>query len=363
MLTEIEKERYSRHIKLPEFGLDNQAKLKKAKVLVIGAGGLGCPVIQYLAAAGVGTIGVVDADEVSFSNLQRQILFTPNQVGNLKVACVKNWVMTFNPSVKVNAIASYINVNNAKDLVAGYDVVIDGSDNFATRYLVNDVCCILEKPLVFGAIFKFEGQLSVFNYNGGPTYRCLYPEPPAFGSVPACGEVGVLGVLPGIIGNYMALEAVKIITNIGDVLSGKLLSINTLNNQNYVVSFEKSAVQVTELLKNYEQFCGAPVIGSEISVTELAELMKSDVIQLVDVRETSELQICHIGGIHIPLNNIPKDWEKLDAQKPVYLLCHHGMRSAMAQNWLNENTPLKAINVVGGIHAWSMEVDGKVAVY
>lgn len=363
MLSELEKERYSRHIRLTEFGLDNQLKLRQAKVLVIGAGGLGCPVVQYIAAAGVGTIGVMDGDEVSYSNLQRQILFTPNQVGKLKVNCIAEWITRFNPEVKADAIPTCIDVNNAKEVVTKYDVVIDGSDNFATRYLVNDICAILEKPLVFGSIFKFEGQVSVFHYRGGPTYRCLYPEPPAFGSVPACGDVGVLGVLPGIVGSYMALEAIKVITNLGDVLVGKLLSVNTLTHQTNVIGFRKSNVKITTLLPDYDSFCGVSVHKAEITVKELEVLMKQSAIQLVDVREASELEIATIGGIHIPLNNIPQQWEKLVVTKPVYLLCHHGMRSTMAQNWLKENTPLQAVNVAGGIHAWSMEVDNKVPVY
>jgi len=363
MLSELEKERYSRHIKLSEFGLQKQIKLRQAKVLVVGAGGLGCPVIQYLAAAGVGTIGVMDADEVSFSNLQRQILFNPQQLGELKVNAVKKWVNSFNPEITCNAINGFISVANAKEIVTDYDVVIDGSDNFATRYLVNDICAILEKPLVFGSIFKFEGQVSVFHYRGGPTYRCLYPEPPAFGSVPACGDVGVLGVLPGIIGSYMGLEAIKIIAGIGEVLSGKLLTVNTLNNQTNVIRFEQSTSPVTELLSNYNQFCGMPAFKDAIRVTELARLMEFNDVQLVDVREAHELAICSIGGKHIPMNNIPEAWNDLDDSKPVYVLCHHGMRSAMVQNWLHENTPLQVINIEGGIHAWSEEVDNTIPTY
>jgi molybdopterin/thiamine biosynthesis adenylyltransferase/rhodanese-related sulfurtransferase len=363
MLSELEKERYSRHIKLSEFGLEKQVKLKQAKVLVIGAGGLGCPVVQYLAAAGVGTIGVIDADEVSFSNLQRQILFSPKQVGELKVDAIKNWVNSFNPEITCNAINAFISVANAKTIVADYDVIIDGSDNFSTRYLVNDVCQLLNKPLVFGSIFKFEGQLTVFHYQGGPSYRCLYPQPPAFGSVPACGDIGVLGVLPGIIGAYMGLETIKIITDVGEVLSGKLLTVNTLNNQTQIIRFEKSTSPVTELLSNYDQFCGMPEIKESISVTELSKLMERNKVQLIDVREAHELAICSIGGKHIPMNNIPGGWEGLDANKPVYVLCHHGMRSAMVQKWLNENTLLQAINIEGGIHAWSLEVDDNVPTY
>lgn len=363
MLSELEKERYSRHIKLSEFGLEKQIKLKQAKVLVIGAGGLGCPVIQYLAAAGVGTIGVMDADEVSYSNLQRQILFTPQQVGELKVNAIKKWVDSFNPEITCNTVNAYLSAANAKEMVADYDLVIDCSDNFATRYLVNDVCQILNKPLVFGSIFKFEGQVSVFHFQDGPSYRCLYPQSPAFGSVPACGDIGVLGVLPGIIGAYMGLEAIKIISDVGEVLSGKLLTVNTLNNQTQIISFEKSTSRVTELLSNYDQFCGIPEHKDVISVTALAELIEFNEVQIVDVREAHELAICTIGGKHIPMNTIPGRWKELEDKKPVYILCHHGMRSAMVQNWLKENTPLQAINIEGGIHAWSLEVDGNVPTY
>jgi molybdopterin/thiamine biosynthesis adenylyltransferase/rhodanese-related sulfurtransferase len=363
MLNEQEKQRYSRHITLDGFGLENQIKLKQAKVLVIGAGGLGCPIIQYLAAAGVGTIGVVDGDTISYSNLQRQILYTPAQVGVLKVNAIKSFISQFNPEVTCHTYPTNITIENAKNIVEKYDVVMDGSDNFATRYLVNDICHLLNKPLVFGSIFKFEGQVTVFHFRNGPSYRCLYPNPPAFGSVPACSEIGVLGVLPGIIGNFMALEVIKVITGIGEVLNGKLLMVNTLSNKHQTITFNKSDVVVTSLMDNYQTFCGMPENKESISVAELHALMQESDVQLVDVREPNELEICTIGGVNIPLNAIPSAESKLDKNKSVYLLCHHGMRSAMAQKWLLENTGVVAINIEGGIHAWSIEIDTAIPVY
>lgn len=364
MLSKSEQERYSRHLKLEGFGLENQMKLKNAKVLMIGVGGLGCPVVQYLAAAGVGVIGLVDSDVVSFSNLQRQILFKENQLGKLKVEAAKAFINELNAEVDVITHPVDILITNAHTLVDDYDVVIDGTDNFATRYLINDICQIHHKTLVFGSIFTFEGQVTVFHYQDGPSYRCLYPNPPAFGTVPSCSEIGVLGVLPGIIGNYMALEAIKVICGIGEVLSGKLLSINTLTNKQHYLTFEKQSETITTLLDDYQQFCGMPIIEKSITVTELHQLTLANEVQIVDVREDHERDICHIGGKHIPLNDIPGRFDEINENQPVYMLCHHGMRSAMAQQWLLENTSLKqVVNVEGGIHAWAMQVDDAIATY
>src|ERR1035437_2494874 len=230
-MTTEEKRRYARHIILPEIGLEGQQKLKQAKVLVVGAGGLGCPVLQYLTAAGVGTLGIIDFDTVDESNLQRQVLYSTEDIGKHKAAIAKEKLEKQNPDINLVSHVAHLTSANALEIISQYDIVVDGSDNFATRYLVNDACVILNKVLVFGSIFKFEGQVSVFNYKGGPTYRCLYPEAPAEGDVPNCAEIGVLGVLPGIVGTLQANEVIKIITGIGDILSGKLLTLDALTMQ------------------------------------------------------------------------------------------------------------------------------------
>ncbi|MFK7899801.1 MAG: molybdopterin-synthase adenylyltransferase MoeB [Cyclobacteriaceae bacterium] len=370
-LTTAEKKRYNRHLILSEFGLDNQEKLKQAKVLVIGAGGLGSPILQYLTAAGVGTIGIVDDDVVDESNLQRQVLFSTQDIGKSKSEVAKEKLTAQNPFVLFTTYNERLTNENALSIFKDYDIVVDGSDNFPTRYLVNDACVILNKVLVFGAIFKFDGQLSVFNYDNGPTYRCLFPEPPSEGEVPNCSEIGVIGVLPGLIGTMMANEVIKVITGIGEVLSGKLLVLNTLTMNQQVVRFEKDKAnsEITELM-DYERFCG---IGQEpkneleksITPVELAEKLKTNTIHLLDVREPFEYEICHIKGSQlVPLQQIPALVEKIDRETPTVVICHHGMRSASAIRFLEENHGfMNLTNLSSGIDGWAREVDIEMEKY
>lgn len=329
-LNQNEKILYSRHILLDQIGIEGQEKIKSAKVLVIGAGGLGCPIIQYLTAAGVGTIGVMDGDTVDTTNLQRQILFTVDDIGKSKARSAVNRMKQLNPYVRFNVIDSFLTVENAIELFKPYDIIVDGSDNFQTRYLCNDATVLTNKPLVFGSIFKFEGQVSVFNYQNGPTYRCLYPEPPKYGSVPSCSEIGVLGVLPGIVGSYQANEVVKVICGIGEVLNGKLLTINTLTNQNFVLSFQKNKnIKITELI-DYDFFCGTDKVedSATINYDELLALLEDDKIELIDIRTSTERAIKNIGGKHIPEEEIRNNPLILNSKKKIVLYCESGNRSS-----------------------------------
>ena len=368
MLSQEEFKRYNRHIILQEIGLTGQLKLKEAKVLVIGAGGLGCPLLQYLTAAGIGTIGIVDHDEVSESNLQRQILYTLEDVGLLKAEQAAKRLNKLNSFVSIIPHAVKLTNENALEIFKDYDLVVDGTDNFPTRYLVNDACVILNKPLVFGSIFKFEGQVSVFNYKGGPTYRCLFSEPPKEGEVPNCAQIGVLGVLPGIIGSLQANEVIKIVTGVGEVLSGKLYVLDTLTMQTQTYKFSK-ILQNTEIkqLSDYNEFCG---VGSdkkskEIDVFELNELIQNNEgIQLIDVRTAYETEICDLGGINIPLEFIENNIDKIPRHKKVVVYCHHGGRSEAAVNILHEKYGFNNIyNLKGGIHEWAREIDDEMATY
>lgn len=365
MLSPAEKERYHRHTILPELGLEGQAQLKQARVLVIGAGGLGHPVLQYLTAAGVGEIGIVDDDRVDVSNLQRQVLFSTADVGQLKAVVAKDKLQRQNPFVHFRIHSVRFTPINALNLISMYDVVVDGTDNFPTRYLVNDACVLANKPLVFGSIFKFEGQVSVFNYQGGPTYRCLYPQPPDSQTVPSCSEIGVLGVLPSIVGSWMATETIKIITGIGQPLRGKLLLLNALNNQHRELKFSKSDCQITELEKNYEAFCGILETPSSIDVFELKEwLINKKEIQIIDVRESFERAIAFIPSDHFPMNGIPNFLDQIRKDVPVVVYCHHGMRSQHVIHYLKAEIGLtNLINLTGGIHAWSVQIDPTVPVY
>lgn len=370
MFSPNELKRYNRHIILPEFGMEGQQKLKSARVLVIGAGGLGCPVLQYLAAAGVGTIGVIDFDTVDESNLQRQILFGSSDVGKLKAEAAGQKISLQNPHVQTEIHPVKLTTGNALEIFSRYDLVVDGSDNFPTRYLVNDACVILNKPLVFGSIFKFEGQVSVFNYTspGGqrsPTYRCLFPEPPAEGEVPNCSEIGVLGVLPGLIGTIQATEAIKVITGIGAPLAGKLLLLDALTMQTNILKF--SAVPANYEIKSlgeYEEVCEVKPVEKdtekeEISVHELKEkLDNQEKVFLVDVREAYEQEICTLGGILIPMNQLRDNIEKIPTDVPVILYCHHGRRSAMVAKFLREQFGYTNLsNLEGGINAWAVHID------
>jgi adenylyltransferase/sulfurtransferase len=364
--TKQELERYSRHLRLEQVGEQGQARLKAAKVLVIGAGGLGCPILQYLAAAGVGTLGIVDGDVVDLSNLQRQILYTTHDIGIPKVEAAKRRLEAINPLLTIEIYPYELTKDNALELLAQYDIVVDGSDNFATRYLVNDAAVITEKPLVYGSIFKFEGQVAVFNYQNGPSYRCLFPTPPPAGQVPSCSEIGVLGVLPGIIGNMQANEVLKIILGIGNVLSGKLMVFNTLDCQNMVLDIapNRAVIAATKAKKStfqaqdYAAFCGLPTATvKELSAEALAQNLSNYVI--VDVRELWEQPRPEaLEGIDIPLPRLLMQAAKIPADRPVAIICAKGIRSKIAVEQLQEKLGYTNLyNLTGGVKAWEREVE------
>ena len=348
MLSGEEKKRYARHLILPEIGLEGQQKLNRAKVLVIGAGGLGCPVLLYLTAAGIGTIGVIDFDKVDESNLQRQILYNTEDIGKYKANVAKEKLAKQNSFVNIISHVLQLTSINALEIISQYDIVVDGSDNFATRYLVNDACVILNKILVFGSIYKFDGQASVFNYKAGPTYRCLYPEPPIDGEMANCAEVGVIGVLPGIVGTLQANEVIKIITEIGDVLSGKLLTFDALTMQfnTFDISLNPEHKNIYNLI-DYDSFCG---ITKEISADELKEKIKlKQDFQLIDVREENEYQLKNIGGLLIPLNTLQNNLHKINKEKEVIVHCASGMRSKKAIAIFKENGFTNVYNLKNGL--------------
>jgi adenylyltransferase/sulfurtransferase len=345
-LSAAETNRYSRHLLLPEIGLAGQQRLKAARVLVVGCGGLGCPVLQYLAAAGVGTLGLLDFDTVDESNLQRQVLYAAADVGRPKAVVAAEKLQAQNPFIALQTHQMLLSAANALDLFAGYDLVVDCSDNFATRYLVNDACVVLGKPLVFGAIFKFEGQVTVFNYQNGPTYRCLFPQPPAPGEAPNCAEIGVLGVLPGLVGTLQANEALKIILEIGEVLSARLLLVNALGMQFQTIRFRAVAAnqQLTALASDYAAFCGeapleaTPARAPEISADELKAWQQSGrLLQLLDVREPHEHARRSIGGLLIPLGQLADRLADLSPEVPVVVHCASGVRSQKAAQQLLAN--------------------------
>lgn len=369
MLTDQEKLRYHRHTLLTEFGVKGQELLKASSVLVIGAGGLGCPALQYLCAAGVGTIGIVDDDIIDLSNLQRQILYNTADVGQSKAETAAKKLKAQNALVNIITHNIRLNSQNALDVISKYDLVLDGSDNFPTRYLVNDACVMLKKPFVMGSIFKFEAQISVFNYKGGPTYRCLYPEPPNPKDVPNCSEVGVLGVLPGIVGSYQANEAIKVLTGIGEPLSGILFVLNilTMETNKLSISLDPKSLKIENLI-DYDEFCNPNTTSmevKEITVTDLKnKLDNNEDIQIIDVREANEYELCNIGGELIPLGSIPNSADKISKDKTVVIHCHHGIRSANAIMHLMQNDGFNnLLNLKGGIHAWSIEVDPNVSTY
>jgi molybdopterin/thiamine biosynthesis adenylyltransferase/rhodanese-related sulfurtransferase len=331
MLGNVKLERYSRQIILPEIGLSGQEKLINSKVLMIGAGGLGCPVLQYLAAAGLGTIGIVDDDVIDISNLHRQILYTTADIGKPKACVAKHKLELLNPHINITAYNERLTPANAQNICNNYDLVIDGSDNFETRYLVNDTCVALSKVLVFGSIFRFEGHISVFNYQDGPNYRDMFPEAPPSNEVPNCAEIGVLGVLPGIIGMYMANEAIKIICGIGEPLAGKFMSINALDN---ITSIFKVTKQHQEFTKTPVTTIAEPIPSEnyEITIDELNTwlLQTPDEIYLIDVREGYEFEDYNIGGINIPLYELKEHITSLPRNKKLIFCCHTGQRSKMA---------------------------------
>ena len=369
MLSEKETSRYSRHLLLPEIGIIGQEKLKKSRVLVIGAGGLGCPVLMYLTSAGVGKIGIVDFDVVDETNLQRQLLYNTNDIGRYKSEIAKQKLSVQNPHVEIKSIQNKLTVQNAIDLFSRYDIIVDGTDNFSTRYMVNDACALLEKPLVSGSIFKFEGQISVFNFKNkdgklGPTYRCLFPSPPLPETSPSCSEIGVLSILPGIVGTLMTNEVIKIITNLGEILSGKILIIDALTLNFRIVEIErnvqelKSAPQNIEEFKNndYDSFCGTKAAAvfkfNEISAEELLGLIsKEENIQILDVRELNELpEFSGFNSLRIPLSEIETKMDKIAHDKKIIVICQSGTRSKKVIQLLSEKFNFRNLyTLTGGI--------------
>jgi molybdopterin/thiamine biosynthesis adenylyltransferase/rhodanese-related sulfurtransferase len=382
-LTRDEVSRYSRHLLLPEVGVEGQQRLKAARVLCVGAGGLGSPAAMYLAAAGVGTLGLVDADDVDVSNLQRQIIHGTSDVGRSKVASASDRLREINPHVAIEAHAARLDESNALALVSAYDVIVDGSDNFPTRYLVNDACVMARRPNAYGSISRFEGQASIFASADGPCYRCLHPEPPPAGLIPSCAEGGVLGVLPGIIGTIQATETVKLILGIGEPLVGRFLIYDALRMRFRVIALRRdpdcpvcgTRPTITEL-RAYEDVerCApatidrtqeerksmtAPAFAGDITVTELKERMdKGDAPMIVDVREPAEFEICSIpGAVLIPLQQLPQRLGELDPSKEIVLQCKVGGRSANATAYLQRAGFSRARNLKGGILAWIDQVD------
>jgi adenylyltransferase/sulfurtransferase len=358
MLTAEERQRYQRHLQLPEIGETGQQRLKDAQVLVVGAGGLGCPVLQYLAAAGVGTLGIVDADKVDLSNLQRQILYGHTDLGQLKAEAAAKAVRRLNPLVHAEAHTCRATLGNVRELVAQYDVVVDGSDNFPTRYLLNDACVSLNRPLVSGAIYKFEGQVSVFNYQGGPTYRCLFPRLPAAAEAPNCEATGVLGVLPGIVGTVQAAEVLKVVLGIGEILSGRLWVLDVLTFQTRTLKFarrpEQAAINLDTANSNdYSDVCGVGI--NTISAAELHLQLESAYPPfLLDVREPEEYARGHLPGTTLlPLSNLPKGVAAIPRHHPVVVYCQSGRRSEQAVEQLRTQYGFtNLLSLEGGMIAW-----------
>src|SRR5580658_2956546 len=371
--------RYSRHLIMPEVGMEGQLKLKQAQVLLIGAGGLGAPLGLYLAAAGVGRLGIVDFDVVDFTNLQRQITFSTSDVGRPKIQAAKERLAGMNPSIRIDTYETRLTSSNALDLFRDYDIIVDGTDNFPTRYLVNDACVLLNKPNVYGSIFRFEGQTTVFHYPGGPCYRCLYPEPPPPGLVPSCAEGGVLGVLPGIVGAIQAMETIKLILGTGEPLAGRLLLFDALAMRFRELRLRKNPAcpicgehrTITKLI-DYEEFCGirgeeAPAMTDgipEITATELkARQDRGDKLFILDVREPHEYQICNLNGKLIPLGELPRRVNELDSSVEMVVHCRSGKRSADAIHFLQTAGFKKLWNLKGGVLAWADEVDPRMPKY
>jgi sulfur-carrier protein adenylyltransferase/sulfurtransferase len=378
-LTNEEIRRYSRHLIMPEVGIDGQRKLKAGSVLMIGAGGLGSPAGLYLAAAGIGRLGIVDYDVVDESNLQRQVLYSTDQVGQSKLEMAKNRLQGLNPHIRIDTYEQHLSSENALDLFKEYDVIVDGTDNFPTRYLVNDACVLTGKPNVYGSIFRFEGQASVFGLNDGPCYRCLYPEPPPPGLVPSCAEGGVFGVLPGIVGSIQANEAIKLITGIGEPLKGRLLLFDALKMTFRELKLRRNREcpvcgdhPTQKELIDYEQFCGVDTSWSvykrdkdyEIEVDEFKKLLdegKQPVI--IDVREEHEYAIANIGGRLIPLRELPSRLNELDSSQDIVVHCKMGGRSQQAVELLKSAGFRKVRNLVGGIDRWAEKIDTSLPRY
>ncbi len=380
-LTTDDLARYSRHLILPEVGMEGQRKLKAAKVLCVGTGGLGSPLAFYLAAAGIGTLGLVDFDVVDASNLQRQIIHSTKDIGRKKLDSAAEKLTALNPAMKIVKHETMLSSANALDILKDYDIVADGTDNFPTRYLVNDACVLLGKPNVYGSIFRFEGQASVFATKAGPCYRCLYPEPPPPGLVPSCAEGGVLGILPGLVGVIQATEVIKLILGNGLPLIGRLLLVDSLNmkfrelklRRNHECPVCGDHPTVTELI-DYENFCGiVPETAQEanlkngipqISVKELKQRLDAgENVQLIDVREPYEYQIAQIGGKLIPQNDVANRLNEIDRDREVVVHCKSGGRSQRIAEFLKQAGYERVANVAGGITAWSDEIDPKVPKY
>ncbi len=376
-LSQEEILRYSRHLIIPEVGVEGQRRLKDARVLMVGAGGLGSPIGLYLAAAGVGRLGIVEFDVVDETNLQRQILHGTKDVGRKKVDSARDRIRDANPHVEVVAHETRLTSENALEIVREYDLVVDGTDNFATRYLVNDACVLLGKPNVYGSIFRFEGQSTVFCTKDGPCYRCLYPQPPPPGLVPSCAEGGVLGILPGLVGVIQATETVKLLTGIGEPLVGRLLLVDALSMQFRTVRLRKDprcpacgTREITSLV-DYEQFCG--IRGGEDETTGVpaltpsdlaARLRRGDDLDLVDVREPHEWDICRIEGARLaPLSSFAEALRTLDSARDVVLYCKSGARSAKAARQLQAAGFKRVWNLAGGILRWSEEIDPSIPRY
>lgn len=370
-----ELERYSRHLILPEFNIEGQRKLKASKVLVVGAGGLGSPLLLYLTAAGVGTIGIIDFDVVDKSNLQRQVLFTSEDIGKPKAATAAARLSKLNPQLEFITYNEKLTSENALDIVKEYDLVADGTDNFPTRYLVNDACVLLNKPNVHGAIFRFEGQVSVFNYqqadgSNGPQYRDLFPTPPPPGLVPSCAEGGVLGVLPGIIGSLQANEVIKVLCDIGEPLAGKLFIFDALSFESRVLKINKNPElePVTDLI-DYEYFCGLGEQPNnevqEISVQELRGILDNsrDEIAILDVREPYEFELGNLGGTLIPLGKLDENLDDISSSQKTVVICRSGVRSKKAIEKLRGLGFKNLYNLHGGLLAWADEIDNTFPKY
>lgn len=386
-LTPGERSRYARHISLPQVGVEGQTRLKAASVLVVGTGGLGSPVSMYLAAAGVGRLGIVDFDVVDATNLQRQIVHGESTLGVPKVESAAARLRDINPHVQIEAHHLALTSDNALDVLAGYDVIVDGTDNFPTRYLLSDATVMLGKPLVYGSIFRFEGQVSVFGTPDGPCYRCLLPEPPPPHLVPSCAEGGVLGVLPGTIGTLQATEVLKLLLGVGEPLVGRLLLYDALDMTFETIRLPKRAdcpacgahPTVTELI-DYDAFCGVPgrnhapggaseagdeTLGADTTVRHVkARLDAGEPLMLLDIREPYELMISHLeGAVHIPMGQVPVRLDELPRERPVIVFCHTGVRSARLVDQLRAAGYDNVSNMLGGINAWSREIDPSVPVY
>ena len=381
-LSPEELQRYSRHLVLQDFGIEKQLKLRNAKVLVVGAGGLGCPVLLYLAAAGVGTLGIIDADKLELSNLQRQVLYKKSDIGQMKAAAAACRVSDLNPLVDVRAYGERLTSENALEILKPYDVIVDGTDNFPTRYLINDACVLLNKPFVYGSILQYEGQAAVFNMlkedgSFSSNYRDIFPEPPSPETIPNCEQAGVLGVLPGMIGCIQANEVIKITTGVGEPLADRLLILDSATMEQTLIRITNHGMRAKiGHLVDYEDFCGISdgknkslndKLSSmkEVTVQELKKLMDSNAdFQLIDVREPHEYDICNLNGELIPMSDIPNNVDKIDKDKQVVLHCRSGKRSGDMLLWLEKNHGFKNLyNLKGGILAWAREIDPEFPTY